>query len=49
MAHGPVRCGGALHPGAARRGCPMFDVLMLAVGLGFFALSLGYVAVCERL
>jgi len=27
----------------------MFDVLMLAGGLGFFALSLGYVSLCERL
>ncbi len=49
VAHGPVRCGGAIHPRAARRGYPMFDLLMLAGGLGFFALSLGYVSLCERL
>jgi hypothetical protein len=30
-------------------GTPMFDFLMLAGALGFFALSLGYVALCERL
>jgi hypothetical protein len=27
----------------------MMDVLMLALGLGFFALSVGYVVACERL
>jgi hypothetical protein len=28
---------------------PMMDVIMLAIGLGFFALSIGYVVACERL
>jgi len=27
----------------------MMDVLMLALGLGFFAAGIGYVYVCERL
>jgi SNF family Na+-dependent transporter len=27
----------------------MLDVVMLALGLGFFALSLGYAYACERL
>ena len=28
---------------------PMLDVILLAVGLGFFAIALVYVAGCERL
>jgi hypothetical protein len=28
---------------------PMLDVIMLAIGLGFFAVALAYVAGCERL
>jgi hypothetical protein len=27
----------------------MMDVIMLAIGLGFFALSVGYVLACDRL
>jgi len=27
----------------------MLDIVMLAIGLGFFALSIGYAFVCERL
>jgi len=27
----------------------MMDVIMLAIGLGFFALSVGYVVACDRL
>jgi len=27
----------------------MLDLLMLAIGLGFFALSVGYAYACERL
>jgi hypothetical protein len=27
----------------------MMDVIVLAIGLGFFVLSVGYVYVCERL
>jgi len=27
----------------------MLDIAMLAIGLGFFALSVGYVLACDRL
>jgi len=27
----------------------MMDLIMLAIGLGFFALSIGYAFACERL
>jgi len=27
----------------------MLDVIMLAIGLGFFALSVGYTITCDRL
>jgi hypothetical protein len=36
-------------PGAYRREHPMLDVIMLAIGLGFFALSVAYAYACERL
>jgi hypothetical protein len=29
--------------------CPMMDVLMLALGLGFFALSIAYTYACDQL
>ncbi len=32
-------------PGASK----MLDVVMLAIGLGFFALSVGYAYACDRL
>jgi hypothetical protein len=38
-------CGAA---GAGRR-TEMLDVVMLAVGFGFFALSVGYAMACDRL
>jgi hypothetical protein len=28
---------------------PMFDLAMLAIGLGFFALSVAYAYACDRL
>jgi len=28
---------------------PMLDVIMLAVGLGFFALAIGYTIACDHL
>jgi len=28
---------------------PMLDVIMLAIGLAFFALSIGYTIACDRL
>jgi hypothetical protein len=31
------------------RELPMLDLIMLAIGLGFFALGLGYVYACDRL
>ena len=34
---------------AERKEFPMLDVIMLAIGLGFFALSIGYTIVCDRL
>jgi hypothetical protein len=33
----------------AGRSIQMMDLLMLAIGLGFFALSVGYAYACERL
>ena len=32
-----------------RQELSMFDVILLALALGFFALSVGYVVACERL
>jgi len=31
------------------RRVPMLDVLMVAIGLGFFVLALGYVIACDRM
>ena len=31
------------------RSTPMQDLIMLAIGLGFFALSVGYAYACDRL
>jgi hypothetical protein len=31
------------------RSSEMLDIIMLAIGLGFFALSIGYVYACDRL
>jgi hypothetical protein len=28
---------------------PMMDLIMLVIGFGFFALSVGYVLACDRL
>jgi hypothetical protein len=35
--------------GPAAEGFRMLDVVMLAIGLGFFALSIGYTIACDRL
>jgi hypothetical protein len=32
-----------------KRDCVMLDIVMLAIGLGFFALSIGYAYVCDQL
>jgi hypothetical protein len=34
---------------AHRRSSKMMDVIMLAIGLGFFVLSVGYCYACDRL
>jgi hypothetical protein len=34
---------------AARNARPMLDVIMLTIGIGFFAVALAYVIGCERL
>jgi hypothetical protein len=34
---------------SAIRSNPMLDILMLALGLGLFALAIGYTYACERL
>ena len=36
-------------PRLMHRSTPMLDVLMLALGFGFFALAIGYTYACERL
>jgi hypothetical protein len=33
----------------ATRSIAMMDILMLALGFGFFALAIGYTYACERL
>ncbi len=32
-----------------KRSIPMMDLILLALGLGFFVLSVGYAYACERL
>jgi hypothetical protein len=34
---------------ACRKEHSMLDLVMLAIGLGFFALSVGYTIACDRL
>jgi hypothetical protein len=34
---------------AAREGAFMLDIVMLALGLGFFVAAIGYTYACERL
>jgi hypothetical protein len=34
---------------AAVRSIPMLDVILLALGLGFFAVTVGYAYACDRL
>ena len=29
--------------------CSMFDVMMIAIALGFFVIALGYVIACDRM
>ncbi|WP_186294357.1 hypothetical protein [Bradyrhizobium guangdongense] len=41
--------GNPIHRRAAAEVRPMFDIIMLALGFGFFALAVGYTYACERL
>jgi hypothetical protein len=34
---------------APKEGSSMLDIILLAIGLGFFALSVGYTIACDRL
>ena len=46
--HRRRHCWASRHP-LLRKECPMLDLLMLALGLGFFVLTVGYAYACERL
>jgi hypothetical protein len=50
-AHLPECANGIRCPGASvyRKEHPMMDLVMLAIGLAFFALSVGYAVACDRL
>jgi hypothetical protein len=37
------------HASLAARSIKMLDLIMLAIGLAFFALSVGYTIACDRL
>jgi hypothetical protein len=39
----------AIYPAPHIQEHPMLDIFMLALGLGFFALAIGYTYACERL
>jgi hypothetical protein len=39
----------ALGAAGAGRSTEMLDIIMLAIGLGFFALSVGYAIACDQL
>jgi hypothetical protein len=36
-------------PYSSARSTPMLDIVMIALGLAFFALSVGYTIACDRL
>jgi len=48
MGVSPSLFGAAASPGGAKE-ISMLDLIMLALGIGAFALLIGYVALCERL
>jgi len=48
MSVSPSLSGAAANPGGAKE-IPMLDLVMLVLGIGAFALLIGYVALCERL
>jgi hypothetical protein len=43
------REGNLVRPPITHQEHPMLDIFMLALGLGFFAVSIGYAYACERL
>jgi hypothetical protein len=45
----PPRETGLTRSGLSARSISMFDIVLLAIGLGFFVLSIAYAYVCERL
>jgi hypothetical protein len=45
----PARFGAELNGCTCCKEHPMLDAIMLAIGLVFFALSVGYVVACDRL
>ena len=47
--HECVAAFGAAHASLVARSIKMLDLIMLAIGLAFFALSVGYTIACDRL
>jgi hypothetical protein len=47
--HESVAAFGAAHASLVARSIKMLDLIMLAIGLAFFALSVGYTIACDRL
>jgi hypothetical protein len=45
----PTDAGRPLAPRISAQEQPMLDIVMLALGLGFFAAAVGYTYACERL
>jgi hypothetical protein len=45
----PLARASAAHPNSLPPGARMFDIILIAMGLGFFALSVGYTIACDRL
>ena len=44
-----MRCNSRTPPEASRAESSMFDVMMVAIALGFFVIALGYVIACDRM
>jgi len=47
LTRSPEKC--STEAKGATRSISMMDILMLALGFGFFALAIGYTYACERL
>jgi hypothetical protein len=45
----PTRCAGCFRPQDGDGAFQMMDLILIALGLGFFVLSVGYPYACERL